>query len=99
MDDFYLHRMNTPHALKAHGTRSLTPVQQPFGVGHVTVHRIDGLHTRGVDGVDHTLAGIERLASARSLGYAEIGGVVLQPDSDGGNALRRRRDGEGILDP
>ena len=55
MDDFDLDGMQAAHAFESHGARRFSPAQQPVGVGNVAVHRIDGLHVRGVSGVDHSL--------------------------------------------
>ena len=56
-----LKRVNAAHAFKAEATRIHAPGAQTFHVRYVAKDGVDGLHTGCVGGIDHALAGIERL--------------------------------------
>ncbi len=72
--------------------------EQAVHIGDVAEDGVDGLNVRGMRGVDDALTGVERLATRGSLHHAEVGGVIFEADSEGGDSVGRGCDGEGILD-
>src|ERR1700756_3942387 len=99
MDHGNLCGVNAPHAFEAESAGGFRPAFEALHVGDISESRVDSLDAGGTRGIDEAGAGVNRFAALGSFGNAQIGGVVLESDGKGGDALGCSSDGAGVLDP
>src|ERR1700678_3483625 len=87
MNGLDLDRVNAAHAVEAQGARGFAPAQQAVGIGDVALNQIYRLNMRRMGSIYQSHASVKRLRAPRRFRDTEIRCVVLQSNSQPGDAV------------